>query len=190
VTNLLTAEEIIAASVPASVQCGIYFLIKDGELKYVGQSVNIGARIGAHGWRGFDRWHFIVCPRDQLDAIERAYLDRFLPPWNDDGRTARLREEIKRANTPLGPLAPLPFEGVGPAHLAACAAENAEYAATHWTDDRVMRERLRRTRMVRHPNPLAHADFEPMPQVGDLLPENEERTEAIDRLRAAMDALE
>lgn len=53
---LLAVAEIVAASVPTLKKCGIYFLIKGGEIKYVGQSVNIDARLGAHHWRGFDRY--------------------------------------------------------------------------------------------------------------------------------------
>jgi hypothetical protein len=92
--TILTATEIVAASISAAplLKCGIYFLVMDGELKYVGQSVNVEARVASHRQnRQFDRWHWIECPCDQLNALERAYIDAYLPPWNMDGRTAFLR---------------------------------------------------------------------------------------------------
>lgn len=100
----LAAEQILAASLAAEpLKCGIYFLIKDGEIKYVGQSVNIEARITSHKPRRFERWHWIPCSREELNALERAYINAFMPAWNTDGRTMARRYAL--ANPPPPPSA-------------------------------------------------------------------------------------
>ena len=75
--QLLIEDAIVAASVPVSSRrCGIYFLIKDDRVVYVGQSVHIDARLLAHAReKSFDRWHWIPCQVDALDEMERRYLD-------------------------------------------------------------------------------------------------------------------
>jgi hypothetical protein len=96
--QLLSAEEIVAASLEAGPRkCGIYFLIKDDELKYVGQSIDVEARLGGHRWRSFDPWYWVPCLPDQLNTMERQYIDLFLPSWNSDNRTALRREELARS---------------------------------------------------------------------------------------------
>ncbi len=99
--GLLGEAEIIAASVPTDgAKCGIYFLIKDGELKYIGQSINVDARLGSHHHRGFNRWHWVPCRPGELNSMERRYIDALLPPWNVDNRTEMRREELARPPRP------------------------------------------------------------------------------------------
>lgn len=95
---LLRSDEILIASEScSSPKCGVYFLIHDGQIMYVGQSVNIDGRLGGHRLmrRNFDRYHWIACAREELNALERAYIDAFLPPWNTDPRTESLRLRLK-----------------------------------------------------------------------------------------------
>jgi hypothetical protein len=101
--QLLSEEEIVAASVEAGPRkCGIYFLIADDELKYVGQSINVEARVAVHkNERDFDRWYWVPCSSYQLNKMERLYIDRFLPPWNMDNKTMLRREELARPPAPL-----------------------------------------------------------------------------------------
>jgi hypothetical protein len=61
--------------------CGIYFLLKDEKLVYVGQSVNIRARVTEHHHRGvdFDAYTYRLCRSEELDGLESYYIARFFP---------------------------------------------------------------------------------------------------------------
>lgn len=63
---------------------GIYFLCKEGQLIYVGQSTNIPARIATHRGSGksFTHAYWIPCPRDQMDEVEGALIRHLKPPLN------------------------------------------------------------------------------------------------------------
>jgi len=66
--------------------CGIYFLIKDNQVVYVGQSVNIAARIVVHRNDGkdFDEVRFIRCEKDVLDEREMFFIKLLKPDLNGD----------------------------------------------------------------------------------------------------------
>ncbi|MGB9390472.1 MAG: GIY-YIG nuclease family protein, partial [Xanthobacteraceae bacterium] len=54
---------------------GIYFLCELGHVVYVGQSVNVGGRVGNHrGGKDFDRIFFLPWPRFDLTRIEAALI--------------------------------------------------------------------------------------------------------------------
>lgn len=76
--------EILSLSKPHTPSCGIYFLIKNSEIVYVGQSVNVKARVDHHRRSGkdFDRVSFIGCSEDQLDLKEAVYIRLFDPELN------------------------------------------------------------------------------------------------------------
>lgn len=80
----LSAEEIIAAAVPHRHQCGVYFLVKDSRVMYVGQSTHAGRRVPEHLSTGkpFDAYHFVPVPEPLLDDTEAAYILALNPPWN------------------------------------------------------------------------------------------------------------
>jgi len=64
-------------------KCGVYFLIKDEEIVYVGQSVNIFSRIGAHETlKDFDTFTYIECDKSELNIIEAKYIVKFKPKYN------------------------------------------------------------------------------------------------------------
>lgn len=75
--------------------CGIYFLIKENHVIYVGQAINVMSRIIEHArcGRDFDTYNFIRCHRSQLDEWERAYINALMPPLNRDAITKRRRAE-------------------------------------------------------------------------------------------------
>ena len=80
-------------------RCGIYALIREGVVVYVGQSKKMLARVSAHksnwgrkampAWmpaslRGvlFDEVHVLPCRVEDLDRLERALIDLYKPKYN------------------------------------------------------------------------------------------------------------
>jgi hypothetical protein len=65
---------------------GVYFLCHEGQVVYVGQSVNVFSRVGAHlGEKSFDSAFFVRVPRSDLDYVEGALIRSLSPKYN--GRT-------------------------------------------------------------------------------------------------------
>lgn len=77
-------DEIIASSFPVPSQCGIYFLIRDGEIRYIGQTKTLLYRLSQHSRAGrqFDAFSFIPCREDQLDELEKVYVTLLMPEEN------------------------------------------------------------------------------------------------------------
>lgn len=71
-------------------KCGVYFLLKDDIVVYVGQSTNIISRVWSHRKRGveFDEFTYVEATRDELNHLEAIYTLKFLPKLNmrEDGR--------------------------------------------------------------------------------------------------------
>lgn len=64
---------------------GIYFLIKDFEIVYIGQSVNIMIRISQHAQeqiKEFDSFSIIECPVKYLASLEAHFIYKFRPRLN------------------------------------------------------------------------------------------------------------
>lgn len=64
---------------------GIYFLCKEGKIKYIGQAVNVAGRIIQHlneGVKDFDSVYFIACPINQLTQLETSLIRYFQPELN------------------------------------------------------------------------------------------------------------
>jgi hypothetical protein len=109
--KLLTPQRILlnAIKMPPQNRSGIYFLIFKSEIIYIGRAINVYIRICGHGDKRFDSWAWVPCPTAKQKKVERAYLDKFLPPLNCDPITqaARVaagqpRARIERRNTPPG----------------------------------------------------------------------------------------
>jgi hypothetical protein len=90
-------DAIVAASVPwLGNGPGIYFLISDGKIVYIGQSFSTMLRVRCHSSdKDFDRWHWVPCELARLNATERAYLNLFKPPLNRDPKTMALRSSAE-----------------------------------------------------------------------------------------------
>lgn len=94
--RLLTAKEIIRNSGKTPHLTGVYFLIKNEEVVYVGQSVNIISRVSAHvKQKEFDRFAFVPCDAQDLDVLESLYIHFLQPELNgllngDNGHHAPL----------------------------------------------------------------------------------------------------
>lgn len=70
--------------------CGIYFLVDDAQIVYIGQSVDVFTRVLSHrrdGYKTFDKCCWVPVPRDELDAVESALIALFKPRHNRDGVT-------------------------------------------------------------------------------------------------------
>ncbi len=85
--------------VSAILRCGVYALLRDGVVVYIGQSKKMLARIEAHrsnwgrkstpAWmpaslRGvlFDQVYVLPCRVEDLDQLERAMIDLYKPKYN------------------------------------------------------------------------------------------------------------
>jgi predicted DNA-binding transcriptional regulator AlpA len=61
---------------------GIYFLIQEGEVIYVGQSHNVASRIIGHKNKTFDRAFVLPCPPSKMNETEAAFIGIFKPKLN------------------------------------------------------------------------------------------------------------
>jgi len=77
--------ELQAASFPVGSGVGVYFLLLDNEVVYVGKTIDFIARLYRHSrekQKSFDAFAFIQCLECDLDALEAKYIDAFLPRHN------------------------------------------------------------------------------------------------------------
>jgi hypothetical protein len=81
---MLTEEDIVNGSAPWTLSTGVYFLINDDKVVYVGQSVNVYARIASHHDKPFNKFAFIPCEPKVLDGLESLYIHVFRPLLNAD----------------------------------------------------------------------------------------------------------
>jgi len=62
---------------------GIYFLIKERKIIYIGQSNNILTRITTHSnSKDFDSYSYIPCDESILDKLESLYIHVYQPELN------------------------------------------------------------------------------------------------------------
>lgn len=77
-------EDVLASAAPASSFTGIYFLIFQQDVVYVGQSIDVLGRISRHKREGkeFDSYSYILCQPEKLNELESAYIASFMPWLN------------------------------------------------------------------------------------------------------------
>lgn len=80
--SLVPKSEIIKKAKLYEQSCGVYFLIKDDEIIYIGQSINIAHRIASHRDKDFDSMAFIGCLKTDLDVLESLYILAYRPKLN------------------------------------------------------------------------------------------------------------
>jgi hypothetical protein len=80
--TLVSAEAILSAAKPWQNFTGVYFLISNNKIVYVGQSVNVYARLSAHANKNFDSFTVLPCPKEHLNVLESLYIHMFNPPLN------------------------------------------------------------------------------------------------------------
>lgn len=74
---------------------GVYFLCKEGIIKYIGQAMSITNRIVEHvkeGLKDFDKVFFIQCPLNRLNALENALIRYYKPAYNRASRDATQKD--------------------------------------------------------------------------------------------------
>lgn len=76
-------EQIVSAARAVTPICGIYFLVSSGEIVYVGQSVNILVRLGAHiKEKEFDSIAYLPAEAHELDFVESYFIHALRPRLN------------------------------------------------------------------------------------------------------------
>ena len=66
-----------------NILCGIYFLMNDNEVVYVGQSIDIHRRINKHKEsKTFDKIYYLEVDKQNLDEIEKKYILEYQPIYN------------------------------------------------------------------------------------------------------------
>jgi hypothetical protein len=82
--GLLKKRQILSIAKPIDVICGIYFLISDDEIVYIGQSINVISRVASHKKdKEFDSFSYVEVPKDGLSLFEAAYIDAYKPKLNE-----------------------------------------------------------------------------------------------------------
>jgi len=61
---------------------GVYELVSNGEVIYVGQSINVDRRIKEHSDKVFDAVNIHECEECELDSLEVSYIKKYLPVLN------------------------------------------------------------------------------------------------------------
>lgn len=69
---------------------GVYFIVSDDRIFYIGKSVDIRSRV-VHGHHKFNQFvelsnpsiFWVEAPKDKLSDLERKYIRQFAPPLND-----------------------------------------------------------------------------------------------------------
>jgi hypothetical protein len=76
--------DILEAAIPLRRNSAVYFLLRDGDVIYVGQSSDVMARISRHRREGkqFDSFAYMECEPEELDRLESLYINAFVPPEN------------------------------------------------------------------------------------------------------------
>jgi hypothetical protein len=84
---------------------GIYFLILNNKVVYIGQTTNLKLRLIDHRHKQYDRFRFIECPFAMLTHYETRWIKKFRPvlnkqhlgsgPVHDNGLYIKLPERLK-----------------------------------------------------------------------------------------------
>jgi hypothetical protein len=96
---------------PAWVFTGIYFLVRQNKVVYVGQGVNCGSRSLSHADKEFDHVFVMPCPRAELNRVEAAFISLLKPEYNAIRKTSKTGNHVhshpEAYNDPWAVLQPL-----------------------------------------------------------------------------------
>ena len=96
----LSEDELVAAGQPHHPVSGIYFLISENRVQYVGQANDVDRRLAEH-WRDGRRWEAVTvieCDTKHLDAVESAYIHRLAPPRQGRKANGELVAPLREAD--------------------------------------------------------------------------------------------
>jgi len=74
---------------------GIYFLLKNDEIVYVGKTINLYDRIMVHqkqNVKDFDSYLFLEVDNKKLNLSERYFINKLKPIYNNDPLTKKIKE--------------------------------------------------------------------------------------------------
>lgn len=78
-----------------AVRVGVYFLVREGEVQYIGQSTNVAARVSCHrGKIDFDSVFVLECAVKDLDRTEGSLIRAMRPRMNGQTLTGNMRAPI------------------------------------------------------------------------------------------------
>ena len=105
-------------AVPVVRVVGVYFLMRDGEVVYVGQSVNFHRRLHNHLEEGkkFDAYYLMECDKADLTRVERRWIDALRPEYNMDATTKRKRTTAGSGTKPAAGVDTPGVSGAFPGH--------------------------------------------------------------------------
>ena len=64
----------------------VYFLLEGIEIVYVGQSINVSARVNQHTQdKDFNKVLYMPVVKENLDKVERFFIERLQPKYNKEG---------------------------------------------------------------------------------------------------------
>jgi hypothetical protein len=168
----LDKDYILSNSIPALPLCGIYFLIKDDEIVYIGQSIHIPHRLKNHkrDKKPFDKVFFIECKRRELDRLERMLIRQYTP---------RLNRKLYLLPLPPKPKQPKPPKETAEERAARRAAEKAAHREEIWAatlrSERLAMERNPRfADLAKRMKPLLY--YEAFPELTNVIPKEQEKT--------------
>ena len=76
-------EHILKKAKPINSWGGVYFLIKESDIVYVGQSVNVFSRLQQHmSEKDFDKFTYLPLPKLYFDKVESFYIHMLRPKLN------------------------------------------------------------------------------------------------------------
>ena len=84
------------------VPSGVYFLCKDGEVVYVGQSVDVPSRVSSHRKDGknFESVYMIPLPKEDLNSVEGALIRLLRPKLNGVYNNGLMQAPVENINEP------------------------------------------------------------------------------------------
>ncbi len=93
--RFVDAADILTMSQQYKKLCGVYFLICDGSVVYVGQSVDIQSRLGSHANSiPFGSYYYIECDNTQLDLLESIYIHLLNPVLNSQHSSGKKKAPL------------------------------------------------------------------------------------------------
>jgi len=126
--------------------CGVYFLLRQDAIVYIGQSINVIQRIGTHVTehkKRFDRVLYLPCPQGLLDFYERELIFYFKPRYNRQHlETTRSAEKFIVYALSEAP------DGLKLPEIVAKAQDHGVWAQTPWQLERNLVDALKNNPQV------------------------------------------